>query len=44
MDAANDNKAPVPYRENRIGLTLVILASVALWLMQGLWVWRAFGG
>jgi len=32
------------HRENRALLALAILASAALWLLPGLWAWRAFGG
>jgi hypothetical protein len=31
-------------RESRLFLALAILASAALWFVQGLWIWRLFHG
>jgi hypothetical protein len=42
MDYANDNETLVAKRKRRVLLALPIIASLALWLMQGIWVWRVF--
>jgi hypothetical protein len=44
MLAGNDNGRTQPHRENRAMLALALIASAALWLMLGLYVWRALGG
>jgi hypothetical protein len=46
MDYANDNKPAevARYRGSFSLLALALLVSLALWLVVGLSVWRAFSG